>query len=84
MAELEFPDGADRAERRALLAEFADVGDVVEVADAVVLEGERNRLTGEIVAFEDDLLVLEAEDDATERLAYGDLDSVARVERDDG
>lgn len=33
MAEFEFPDGADRAERIALLAAFAEVGDVVEAAD---------------------------------------------------
>lgn len=81
MTELDMPDGVDNEEATALVREFADIGDRVELYhDAMSLDAE-NRITGTIVDIKPEYLELETDTDdpANERLQPTDIDRMSLV-----
>ena len=79
MPELDVPESADHDETRALVREFVEEGDEVEIYDTVMVKGEQNRLEGTVVGLEAEFVVLDTGSVSNERVQYADMDRMTVV-----
>ncbi|MCU4739969.1 hypothetical protein OB955_10565 [Halobacteria archaeon AArc-m2/3/4] len=79
MPELDMPDGVDTEEATALLREFADIGDRVELYHDVQNLETENRITGTVVDIKREYLELDVDEPANERVQPTNIDRLSLV-----